>query len=79
MNIFNLSVGKLTNDSALVAINGSTSGDVFFDNIEADNRRRRVAVAVTVAVSEISDAEEDLPRQKVRKQRRRRRKKRMFR
>ena len=33
---------KLTNDSALIAVDGSRSGDVLFDDIEAHHGRRGV-------------------------------------
>ena len=63
---------QLTENSALIAVNGSGSGDVLLDDVEA--HRRRVG-----ALGEFADAEDDLPRQQVREERGRRRKKRVLR
>lgn len=57
-------------DSALVAVDRSGSGDLFFDDIEADDGRRHGFRRL----GEVSGAEEDLPRHQVREERRRRRK-----
>lgn len=63
---------QLTENSALIAVNGSGSGDILLDDVEA--HRRRVG-----ALGEFADAEDDLPRQQVRKERRRWRKQRVLR
>ena len=65
---------RLTHDTALIAINGSGSGDIFFDDIEINDGRLRIG-----AMDEVADTEEDLPGEKVREQGRRRGKKCMFR
>lgn len=65
-------VSQLTENSALIAVNGSGSGDVLLHNVQAHNRRVR-------AFGELADAEEYLPRQQVGEQRVRRRKQRVLR
>ena len=69
-----VSTSQLTNNSALITVNKSRSGDVFFDNIEANHGGRGIR-----AVGEIADTEQDLPRHQVREQRGRRRKQRVLR
>ena len=68
-------MGKLTDDSALVAVDGSRSGDVLFDDIEAHHGRRGVGSVGR----EIADAQQDLPRKQVGEERWRRRKRRVLR
>uniref|UniRef100_A0A7C9AKA1 Uncharacterized protein n=1 Tax=Opuntia streptacantha TaxID=393608 RepID=A0A7C9AKA1_OPUST len=62
-------------DSALVAVDGSRSGDLFFDNIEADDGRRQRFRRL----GEVSGAEKHLPRHQMGKERRRWRKERVAR
>lgn len=61
-----------TENSALIAVNGSGSGDVLLHDVEAHRGRFE-------ALGELADAEENLPRQQVREQSRRRRKQRVLR
>jgi hypothetical protein len=65
-------VSRLTNHSALIAVNGSGSRHVLFDDVEADHRRERIGT-----IRQISHPEQHLPRQQVRKQRRGRREQRV--
>lgn len=66
-------MSQLTENSALIAVHGSRSGHVLLHHVQAHHRRSRFQAAV----GEIADAEEDLPRQKVREKRRRRREERV--
>lgn len=63
-----------TNNSALIAVDGSRSGHILFDNVKADHRWARFQ-----AVRQVTDSEQDLPRQQVREQSRRRWKQRVLR
>ncbi|WVY95755.1 hypothetical protein V8G54_027906 [Vigna mungo] len=67
-----LLASQLTENTALIAVNGSGSGDVFFHNVKAHNRR-------VGAFGKLANAEEYLPRQQVGEQRVRRRKQRVLR
>lgn len=67
-----LLASQLTENTALIAVNGSGSGDVFFHNVKAHNRR-------VGAFGKLADAKEYLPRQQMREQRVRRRKQRVLR
>lgn len=49
------------NNTALIAVDGSGSGDVLLDNIEINDGGLRIG-----AVDEVADAEEDLPGEEVR-------------
>lgn len=52
------SASMLTNDSALVTIDGSTAtSDVLLNNIESDHSRREIG-----PTDDVSDTEQDLPR-----------------
>lgn len=53
--------GGLTDDAALVAVEGSGRGDVLLDDVEIDDGGLGV-------VDEVADAEEDLPCEEVREE-----------
>lgn len=67
-------VAAPTENSALIAVNGSRSGHVLFHDVEAHHRRARFR-----AFRDLTYTEEDLPRQEVWEQRRRRREERVLR
>lgn len=62
-----------SNDTALVTVDRSRSGDLLLDDVKVDDRRGRVIQALRGVAS----AEEDLPRHQVREERGRRREKRV--